>query len=269
MDKNANRVVTTAVVVALIMLSLFGTIGLTAIKARAISLGCSWDLAPGTGKVGDRLFFQVYHERTEYLPLNQQGDQATVKKPDGSTEPIPTQWSTAGARRMYGAGYAYPYVASFYYTFETAGDYIVSSPSLCYVYRDVHISGDAPQVGDETTTGPPPSPTPSGGSPQQVIEGWTSSPTVTPQRGNNSSGNNSLLGPLGDVVPNILSNIPFFSSGSKESNSSGGSMGSSSGGLMWIFALGAVLLIAAILAFVWWSRREHYEENEWDEDDEY
>jgi hypothetical protein len=190
--------------------------------------------------------------------------------PDGPSQHISLKWER---QVPYYPDTKYPYLSITSFTLESfyfrngPGIYTLSNPLNCPDgSKTLAISS---VVGDETTTGPPPSPTPSGFH-QVPPDPVTSSPTVTPQRGNNSSGNNSLLGPLGDVVPNILSNIPFFSSGSKESNSSGGSMGSSSGGLMWIFALGVVLLIAAILAFVWWSRRERYEEeDEGYMDDEY
>jgi len=264
------RALMALVMIVVLTFTTCGAVGLTATKAAAsicTYTGPTEGNLDNAGKLVAPLTFSI---RYESMDPSRVSDVVWLYAPDGSSQHKSLTWER---QAPYYPDTKYPYLSTTSFTLDSfnfrkgSGIYTLSNPLNCPDgSKKIAISS---AVGDDTTTGPPPSP-PSGF--QQVDPApVTSSPTATLGRGNNSGSDNNPLAPLGDVVTNILSNIPFLSSSDDSNSSAGGtSAGSSSGGLMWLFALGAILLIAAILAFVWWSRREHYEEeDEGYADDEY
>lgn len=273
MDKNAKRTIATTAIAALVMLSLFGTVGLTT-KAATPPISCGYSQAPTAGTLGDKspLIFTI-----SYYGVDMPGAaMMEIYRPDGYNDHAYVDW--VRQTQYEGPDKPMQWVGTFgLYPADgdlpVAGDYTVQPPSwfVCpsLETKVVHISprdGNQPS-GGESSDG-------QGGSP--IHEPPT---TLSPTAPSASATSNS-----GSILPNVqlpdipflsnLPDIPFLSSNRNEANASvdsaagesaGGSSasgGSSSGGWMWLFVIMAIVLIAAILGFVWWSRRGRYEEED-------
>jgi len=120
MDTHAKRAFSVLVTVAVVAVTVFGIVGVTAPKVSAAT--CNWITAPTTGNVGDVLTFKVriYDPTTDYVGA------FLLTTPDGRQQFLATQKSIGPT--IQGRGITYIDATTSTYRISLAGRYTLSGP---------------------------------------------------------------------------------------------------------------------------------------------